>query len=54
MNHFSLVLLGLGLLASGCGEQLTSESQKAVEQIKVKATRAATKTIDDAKTEAVT
>jgi hypothetical protein len=54
MNNFALVFLGLGLLVSGCGEQLTSEAQKAVEQIKVEASKAVTKTIDDVKKDAVT
>lgn len=54
MKHTALVCLGLGLLVSGCGEQLGSEAQKAVEQLKVEASRAAAKTIDDIKNDAVT
>jgi hypothetical protein len=54
MRHFAVVCLGLGLLVSGCGEQLTSEAQKAVEQLKVEASKAAFKTIDDIKTNVVT
>ena len=54
MKHIALVCLSLGLLVSGCGEQLTSEAQKAVEQIKVEASKAAAKTMDDIKTDAVT
>lgn len=54
MKHIGFVCLGLGLLVSGCGDQLTSEAQKAVEQIKVEASKAATKAIDDIKADAVT
>lgn len=54
MKHIALVCLALGLLVSGCGEQLASEAQKAVEQIKVEASKAAAKTIGDIKTDAVT
>jgi hypothetical protein len=53
MKHIALVCLGLGLLVSGCGEQLNSEAQKAIEQIKVEASKAATKAIDDIKADAV-
>jgi hypothetical protein len=53
MKHTALVCLGLGLLVSGCGEQLGSEAQKAVEQLKVEASRAAAKTVDDIKADAV-
>jgi hypothetical protein len=53
MKHLAIVCLGLGLLASGCGEQLSGEAQKAVEQIKVEASKAAAKAIDDIKTDAV-
>jgi hypothetical protein len=54
MKHIALVCLSLGLLVSGCGEQLTNEAQKAVEQIKVEASKAAAKTMDDIKTDVVT
>jgi hypothetical protein len=30
MKHVALVCLGLGLLVSGCGEQLNSEAQKTI------------------------
>jgi outer membrane lipoprotein-sorting protein len=53
MKHIALICLGLGLLVSGCGEQLNSEAQKAIEQIKVEASKAATKAIDDIKADAV-
>jgi hypothetical protein len=53
MKHIALICLGLGLLVSGCGEQLNSEAQKAIEQIKVEASKAATKAIDDIKSDAV-
>ncbi len=42
------------MLLSGCGDQLTTEAQKAMEQVKVEASKAAVKTIDDLKIEAVT
>lgn len=54
MKHIALACLGLGLLISGCGEQLASEAQKAVEQIKLEASKAAVKAIDDLKSDAVT
>jgi hypothetical protein len=54
MKYIAFACLGFGLLVSGCGEQLTSEAQKAVEQIKVEASRVAVKTIDDIEAEAVT
>jgi hypothetical protein len=54
MKLVAFACLGLGLLVSGCGDQLTSEAQKALEQIKVEASKAAVKTIDDLKTDAVT
>jgi hypothetical protein len=53
MKHIALVCLGLGLLGSGCEEQLTGEAQKVVEQIKAEASKAATKAIDDLKTDAL-
>lgn len=54
MKPFALVCVGLGVLLSGCGDQLTTEAQKAMEQVKVEASKAAVKTIDDLKIEAVT
>jgi outer membrane lipoprotein-sorting protein len=54
MNHRFFCYLVLGLLVSGCGEQLTGEAQKAVEQIKAEASTAAAKAIDDIKIDAVT
>lgn len=54
MKPFALVCVGLGVLLSGCGDQLTTEAQKAMEQVKVEASKAAVKTIDDLKTAAVT
>jgi outer membrane lipoprotein-sorting protein len=53
MKHIALVCLGLGLFVSGCGEQLNSEAQKAIEQVKAEASKAATKAIDDIKADAV-
>jgi hypothetical protein len=52
MKHIAFVCLGLGMLVSGCGEQQSGEAQKAVEQIKVEASKAATKAIDDIKADA--
>lgn len=46
MKNIVIACLGVGLLVSGCGDQLTSEAQKAVEQIKLEASKAAAKTID--------
>jgi hypothetical protein len=55
MKPFALLAcLGLGLLLSGCGEQIAGEAQKALEQIKVEASKAAVKTLDDLRTDAVT
>ncbi len=54
MKPFALACVGLGVLLSGCGDQLTTEAQKAMEQVKVEASKAAVKTIDDLKIEAVT
>ena len=42
------------MLVSGCGEQLSAEALKAVDQIKVEASQTAAKAIDDLKTDAVT
>jgi homoserine dehydrogenase len=53
MKHITIVCLGLGLVVSGCGEQLTGEAQKVVEQIKVESSKAAVKAIDDIKADAV-
>ncbi|MDO8772836.1 MAG: hypothetical protein Q7K57_29875 [Burkholderiaceae bacterium] len=46
MKNIVIACLGVGLLVSGCGDQLTSEAQKAVEQIQLEASKAAAKTID--------
>jgi len=48
-----VVLLGTGLLLSGCGEQLSGETQKAVEQIKGEASKLASKQIESFKTDTV-
>jgi Tfp pilus assembly protein PilP len=53
MKQIAFAWLGLGLLISGCGEQLSNEAQKAVEQVKGEASKAAVKAIDDMKTDAL-
>ena len=54
MKYLALASLGLGLLISGCGDKLSSETQKAVEQIQAKVSKTTTKAIEDIKTDAVT
>jgi hypothetical protein len=53
MKRFAVVFSGLGLLLCGCGDTLSSEAQKAVAQIKLEASKAAVKTIDEVSTQAV-
>jgi hypothetical protein len=47
------VLLGTGLLLTGCGEQLSGETQKVVDQIKGEASKLASKEIESFKTDAI-
>ena len=54
MKHFPIVCLGLALLVSGCGDQIASEVQKATEQVKAEASKAAVTAINDIKTDAIT
>ena len=54
MKYLALASLGLGLLISGCGDKLSSETQKAVEQIQAEVSKTTTKAIEDIKTDAVT
>ena len=42
------------MLLSGCGEQLTSEAQKAADQIAKEATKTAAKKIDELKNDTLT
>jgi len=46
-------VLGAGLLLAGCSEQLSGETQKAVEEIKGEASKLATKQIESFKTDTV-
>jgi outer membrane murein-binding lipoprotein Lpp len=48
-----VILLGSGLLLAGCGEQLSGQTQKAVEQIKGEASKLASKQIETFKTDTV-
>jgi hypothetical protein len=48
-----VILLGTALLLAACGEQLSGETQKAVEQIKGEASKMATKQIESFKTDTV-
>jgi hypothetical protein len=48
-----VVLLGSVLLLAACGEQLSVETQKAVEQIKGEASKLASKQIEAFKTDTV-
>ena len=48
-----VILIGAALLLAGCGEQLSDQTQKAVEQIKVEASKLASKQIETYKTDTV-
>ena len=47
------LLASIGLLLAGCGDQLSGQAQKAVEEIKAEAAKAASKQIDDIKKDTV-
>ena len=49
----AIISLGAGLLLAGCGEQLSDQTQKAVEQIKAEASKLASKQIETFKEDTV-
>ena len=53
MKRFALAYLVLGLTVSGCGEQLSSETKMAIEQIEGEASKAAVRAIDEIKSDAL-
>ncbi len=54
MKHVLITAcFGFGLLVSGCGDQLTGETQKAIEQIKSESSKTASKMIEGLKTDTI-